>query len=60
MSSTISRVAGVVSVVVFAGLLTFVVFTQVQGEPGDVEEQYPRRRTRWWALAQRTFRKLQS
>ena len=41
MSSTFSRVAGVVSVGVFAGLLTFVVFTQVQGEPGDVEEQYP-------------------
>ena len=41
MNSTISRVAGVASVVVFAGLLTFIVYTQVQSEPDVVEEQYP-------------------
>ena len=41
MNITISRVAGVASVAVFAGLLTFVVFTQVQSEPEPTEEPRP-------------------
>ena len=60
MNSTISRVAGVASVVVFAGLLTFIVYTQVQSEPDVVEEQYPRRRTRWWGSTKMTSQRLHS
>ena len=42
MNKTITKVAGMASVAVFVGLLTLIVYTQVQSEPGDVvEEQYP-------------------
>ena len=41
MNSTISRVAGLASVAVFVGLLTFIVYTQVQSEPEPVEQPFP-------------------
>lgn len=41
LKTRISRVAGAVSVVVFVGLVTFILYTQVQGEPDPVEPPRP-------------------
>ncbi len=41
MNGTVSRIAGVVSVVAFVGLLTFILFTQLRNEPDAVDVQYP-------------------
>ena len=37
MNGTVSRLAGVVSVVAFVGLLTFILYTQVRNEPDAVD-----------------------
>ncbi len=41
MKGTVSRLAGVVSVVAFVGLLTFILYMQVRNEPNAVDVQYP-------------------
>ena len=41
MNGTVSRLAGVVSVVAFVGLLTFILYTQVRNEPDAVDVRYP-------------------